>query len=291
MNRIPADVRAKALGMLVEGSSMRSTTRVLGISKNTVNKLLVEAGAACAAYHDEHVRGVSADRVECDEIWSYCYAKERNAPNAKGVIDGAGDLWTWTAIDAETKLIISWLVSDTREVAHAVHFMKDLEARLTHRVQLTTDGLASYLDAVDAAFAGEVDYSQLVKVFGSFQNMDGPRRYTPQGVTDVRRTEVVGDPDPDYITTSHVERHNLTIRMAVRRFTRLTNAFSKKVQNHIHALALYFVYYNFCWIHRTLGTTPAVASGLAEYPRNVRWIGDLLDEFHGRPPHHSRRPY
>ena len=263
--------------MLVDGSSMRAISRVLGISRNAVARLLVNAGAACAAFHDKAVRGVRARRVECDEIWSFCYAKERNAPRAKGVIDHAGDLWTWTGLDVDSKLLISWLVSQGRDAVYAVEFMTDLKSRLTHRVQLTTDRHGVYLEAVDTAFGGDVDFAQLVKVYG-MQDPDAPRRYSPYGVTDTWSEGFVGNPDPEYITTSHVERHNLTMRMSMRRFTRLTNAFSKKVENHIHELALYAVWYNFVRPHGSLfGQTPAQAAGLAPFPYNVRWIGDLID--------------
>ena len=284
MNRLPVGVRAEALNMLVEGSSMRAICRVLGISRNTVTKLLVEAGAACVAYHNRVVREVRARRVQCDELWSYCYAKERNKALVKGGLDGVGDLWTWTGLDTETKLIVSWLVSQGRDAVYAIEFMTDLASRLTHRVQLTTDKHGAYLEAVDSAFGGEVDFSQLVKMYGRSEDEDGARRYSPSGVKGIKRFGIVGNPDPEHISTSLVERHNLTMRMSMRRFTRLTNAFSKKVENHVHALALYFVWYNFARVHMTLGTTPAVAAGLADYPRNIRWIGDLIDEFHDRPP-------
>ena len=263
--------------MLVEGSSMRAISRVLGISLTTVLKLLVDAGSACASFHDEAVRGVRAQRVQCDEIWSFCYAKERNATRAKGVIDAAGDLWTWTGLDVESKLIVSWLLSQGRDAVYAVEFMTDLKSRLAHRVQLTTDRHGAYLEAVDTAFEGDVDFSQLVKMYG-MQDPDAPRRYSPMGVTGMEPYKVVGNPDPEHISTSHVERHNLTMRMSMRRFTRLTNAFSKKMENHIHALALYFVHYNFVRPHGSLfGQTPAQAAGLAPYPYHVRWIGELID--------------
>ena len=264
--------------MLVEGMSMRSISRTLGISRTTVDKLLVDAGRACLAYHDENVRGVQARLIECDEIWSFVYAKEKNAAKAKGVIDAAGDHWTWTALDSETKLIISWHVSQTRDAPPAVEFMRDLKSRLAGRVQLTTDGLGAYVEAVDYAFMSDVDFAQLVKVYGSKseEEIEGERKYSPYGVTGRTDIGVVGYPDPDYISTSYVERHNLSIRMGVRRYTRLTNAFSKKLANHVHNLALYFVYYNFCWVHGTLKTTPAVAAGLADYPRSVRWLNDMI---------------
>lgn len=261
---------------------MRATARVLGIARATVDKLLVEAGTACAAYHNEEVRGVTARRVECDEIWSFCYAKERNKGRAQGVIDGAGDVWTWTGIDSETKLIISWLVSQGRDAAYALEFMTDLKSRLTHRIQLTTDKHGAYLEAVDTAFGGDVDFAQLVKLYGMQEDEGVSRRYSPVGLRESGTIGIFGDPDPDYISTSHVERHNLTMRMSMRRFTRLTNAFSKKIENHVHALALYFVYYNFCRDHETLGRTPAQAAGLADWRRDIRWIGDLVDEFYGR---------
>ena len=268
--------------MLVEGSSMRAISRVLGIARATVDKLLVEAGAACSVYHDQQVRAIHARRLQCDEIWSFCYAKERNVAEVKGGLDGVGDIWTWTGIDTESKLIVSWLVSQGRDAVYAVEFMTDLKSRLSHRVQLTTDRLVVYLDAVNEAFGGEVDYAQLVKLYGRQQDETGARRYSPSGVKGSSPIGVIGKPDPEHISTSLVERHNLTMRMSMRRFTRLTNAFSKKVENHVHALALYFVWYNWVRPHMTLGTTPAVAAGLADYPRDIRWIGELIDQHYGR---------
>ena len=277
MNRLPEAVRAAALNMLVEGSSIRSVTRVLGVSKNTVTKLLVDAGRACLSYHNEHVRGIDARRVQVDEIWCYAYAKAKNAATARGVIDGAGDVWTWTAIDPDTKLLVSWLVSLGREPVSARDFMSDLKGRLASRVQLTSDGFGAYLQAVDSAFAGEVDYSQLVKVYGGVRDEEsGQRRYSPSRVGGASRVAVVGDPDPEFISTSIVERHNLNMRMSMRRYTRLTNAFSKKVENHAHAMALHTVWYNFCWVHGSLGTTPAVAAGLAEFPQDARWLSKMI---------------
>ena len=280
MNRLPTDKRVEALSMLCEGSSMRSISRTLGISRTTVDKLLVDAGRACAAYHDLTVRDVVANYVECDEIWSYVYAKERNAAKAKGVVDAVGDVWTWTAIDPETKLLISWHVSQSRETENAAVFMRDLKSRLAGRVQLTTDGLPSYVDAVAAEFVRDVDFSQLFKVFGTktVENMPKERKSALRGVTNSKEMVMYGEPDLDHISTSHVERMNLNMRMGMRRFTRLTNAFSKKVVNHVHALALYFVYYNYCWIHGTIKTTPAVEAGLADYPRTVRWLHDMIED-------------
>ncbi len=277
MNRLPEALRARALNLLVEGSSMRSISRVLGISRNTVAKLLVDAGDACARYHDERVRGVRAERIQCDELWSFCYAKQSKAPQATGIIDGAGDVWTWTAIDRDTKLLIGWLVSQGRDATAASQFITDLELRLSHRVHLTTDGFSHYLDAVDNAFAGEIDFGQLVKSYGQPVEQLGHRRYSPRRVMGAYKVHIVGEPDFDSMSTSHVERHNLTMRMSMRRYTRLTNAFSKKFANHVRAVALYSVWYNYCRVHMSLGTTPAVAAGLAEYPRNIRWIGSLID--------------
>lgn len=276
MNRLPEEVRARALNLLVEGSSIRAIARVLGISKTTVAKLQVDAGEACARYHDERVRGIRAERVQADEIWSYCYAKQVNAPKTQRVFDVAGDVWTWTAIDRDTKLLIAWLVSAGRDAAYASQFMTDLELRLEHRVQLTTDGYNVYLQAVEDAFAGEIDFGQLVKMYGSPVE-ETHRRYSPQRVMGSYKVKMVGEPSFDDMTTSHVERHNLTMRMSMRRYTRLTNAFSKKFANHVRAVALYAVWYNFCRVHGTIGKTPAQAAGLAEFPRDMRWLGGLVD--------------
>ena len=278
MNKLPIAKRTQILNMLVEGSSMRSISRVVGVSINTVTKLLVDAGEACREYHDKTVREAHASRVEADEIWSFCYSKQRNAPMAKGDPDYAGDVWTWTGIDRDSKLILSWAVSPGRGSEYAIEFMDDLRSRLANRVQLTTDGHKAYLEAVEGAFGGDVDYAQLVKLYGASQEtVQG--RYSPAVCLGANKTSVVGNPAHDSISTSFVERHNLTTRMSLRRFTRLTNAFSKKLENHLHALALYFVFYNFCRPHKSLkGNTPAMSAGLADYPHDLAWIVDLIEQ-------------
>ncbi|OQW42101.1 MAG: transposase [Proteobacteria bacterium SG_bin5] len=261
MNKLPLSKRVQILAMLCEGLSMRSISRVADVSINTVAKLLVEAGEAALALHDEHVRGVKASRIQCDEIWSFCYAKEKNVATAKAAPEGAGDVWTWTAIDADTKLMVSYFVGD-RGAESAMILMDDLRARLANRVQLTTDGHKAYLEAVEGAFGADVDYAQLVKLYGA--TVAAPGRYSPAECIGARKQRVEGNPDIAHVSTSHVERMNLSIRMQNRRFTRLTNAFSKKLDNHIHALALYFAFYNFCRIHKSLRVTPAMAAGITD---------------------------
>ena len=288
MNKLPVEKRIHALNMLVEGSSMGSITRVLGISFNTLSKLLIDAGKACAEYHDQAVRDVPARHVQCDEIWAFCYAKAKKAPYAHGVIDSAGDAWTWTGIDSDSKLIISWLVTLGRDSGYALEFMDDLRSRLTNRVQLSTDGHRAYLGAVEGAFGGDVDYAQLVKLYGQPDESDR-RRYSPSYCVGTRKVPVVGNPDMNELSTSYVERHNLTMRMSMRRFTRLTNAFSKKLENHYHAQAFYFTYYNWVRLHKSLGNrTPAQAAGLAECAFDMRWIVGLID---ARAPKPKRGPY
>ncbi len=254
---------------------MRAISRVVGISINTVTKLMVEAGEACAAYHDETVRNVHAKRVQCDEIWSFCYAKAKNVAAAKAAPEEAGDVWTWTALDADSKLIVSYLVGG-RDGDYALEFMDNVRQRLAKRVQLTTDGHKAYLDAVEEAFGADVDYAQLVKLYGAAPD-GGKGRYSPAECTGIRKTRVEGSPDPKHVSTSYVERSNLSIRMGNRRFTRLTNAFSKKLENHIHMLSLYFVHYNFCRMHKTLRMTPAMAAGVSSTLRDVEWIVNLID--------------
>ncbi|MEQ1540991.1 MAG: IS1 family transposase [Novosphingobium sp.] len=262
MNKLPLSKRVQILAMLCEGSSMRSISRVADVSINTVSKLLVEAGEAAITVHGEYVQNVTASRIQCDEIWSFCYAKQKNAKALDNAPDGAGDVWTWTALDADTKLIVTYLVG-SRDADCANQFMDDLAWRLANRVQLTTDGLKAYVEAVEGAFGMNVDYGMLVKLYG-----EGPlspeRRYSPMECIGARKRRVTGNPDASDISTSHVERQNLTMRMSMRRFTRLTNAFSKKWENHVHAIALYFYHYNFCRIHKSLRVTPAMAAGITD---------------------------
>lgn len=261
MNKLSIEKRRQILAMLCEGSSMRSISRIVDVSINTVSKILVEAGEACLILHDETVHNVKASRIQCDEIWSFCHAKQKNVASAKAAPEGAGDVWTWTAIDADTKLIVSYYVGD-RSGESAMCLMDDLQARLANRVQLTTDGHKAYLEAVEGTFGGDVDFAQLVKMYGPTVSPAG--RYSPAECTGIKKIRVEGNPDIKHVSTSYVERQNLTMRMSMRRFTRLTNAFSKKLDNHIHALALYFVFYNFTRIHKTLRVSPAMAAGITD---------------------------
>lgn len=285
-NVLDTNKRAQILSMLVEGMSMRSISRVVGCSINTVTKLLIDAGNACLDFHDENVVGLKSERIECDEIWSFCYAKKKNADKA-GTPDFAGDVWTWTSLDSDSKLICNWFVGG-RDAEFAKLFMDDLAARLDNRVQLTTDGHKAYLEAVDGAFGDEIDYAQLVKLYGS-QPQGKTTRYSPAECTGIKKKVRTGNPDEKKVSTSYVERHNLTMRMSMRRFTRLTNAFSKKFDNHCHALALYFVYYNFCRIHKSLKVTPAMEAGLSETVRDMEWIVGLIDA--RAPAPKKRGPY
>jgi IS1 family transposase len=288
MNKLPIQKRTQILAMLCEGSSMRSISRIADVSINTVSKLLVEAGEACLAIHDEHVRDVKASRIQCDEIWSFCYAKAKNVATAKAAPDGAGDVWTWTAIDADSKLMVSYFVGD-RGAESAMILMDDLRARLANRVQLTTDGHRAYLEAVEGAFGADVDYAQLVKLYGELGGNGPEKRYSPAECQGVKKRRVEGNPDIAHVSTSHVERMNLSIRMQNRRFTRLTNGFSKKLGNHIYALALYFAFYNFCRIHKSLRMSPAMAAGITDRLWSLEDIVAKIDEM--APPVAKRGPY
>jgi IS1 family transposase len=261
MNRLNREERAKILQMMAEGVSLRAISRMTGISRNTGLKLVADAGQAFAAYQDKAFRNLPCKRLQVDEIWSFTYAKDKNVRNAKAAPDGAGDTWTFTAIDADTKLVMSWLVG-ARDSETAYNFMYDLSERLANRVQLTSDGLRVYIEAVWKNFGENVDFGQLVKLYGL--SPDGQRRYSPAECIGAIKHPVFGDPDAKHISTSFAERQNLNMRMGMRRFTRLTNAFSKKIENHIYAVAIYFMHYNFVRIHQTLKITPAMAAGVTD---------------------------
>ena len=269
--------------MLVEGMSMRAVSRVADVSINTVSKLMVEAGQARAAYHDEVIRDVEARKVQCDEIWAFCYAKERNVPLAKAASQGAGDVWTWTALDSDSKMILSYEVGD-RSGATAIEFMDDPWSRLTTRVQLTTDGHKAYLEALEGAFGGDVDYAQLIMLYGDTSQTEA-RRYSPPACVEARKHRVTGKPERAAVSTSHVERHNLTTRMGMRCFTRLTNAFSKMIESHLHMLSLYFVNHNFCRVRKSLRMSPTMAAGVSDTLRDMEWIVGLID---ARAPYPNR---
>ena len=289
MNKLPLKTRSLILNMLCEGQSMRATARLADVSFNTVAKLLIAAGTVCADLHDEHVQGVTASKVQCDEIWSFTYAKQKNVAGAKAAPEEAGDTWTWTALDSDSKLIISWLVGG-RSSEYAIEFMDDLRSRLENRVQLTTDGHKAYLEAVEGAFGGDVDYAQLIKLYGEPTGQKGhERKYSPAECTGAKKEIISGFPVKADVSTSHVERQNLTMRMHMRRFTRLTNAFSKKFENHMHMVALYTMFYNFCRIHKTLRVTPAMEAGLTDHVWDMEDIIAAMDAVAPKPG--KRGPY
>ena len=275
MNKLPIATRVQILSMLVEGSSLRSISRITGVSINTVSKLLVDAGKVCSDFHDKNVIGVQSKRIQCDEIWSFCYAKAKNVKHASAAPDQAGDVWTWTAIDADTKLIASWLVG-SRDMQAAIMFLQDLRSRVVGTPQFTADGHKVYPHAMSRAFGDEIDLAQLIKVFGPTPK-GNESRYSPPACVGIKTRTVSGNPDADYINTSFAERQNLTMRMSMRRFTRLTNAFSKKFENHCHALALYFYHYNFQRLHKSLRVTPAMAAGISKELLTWETIVDWID--------------
>ncbi|WP_158752689.1 IS1 family transposase [Dyella sp. S184] len=285
MNRMPLAERAKILGLLVEGMSLRAVSRIADCSINTVTKLLVDVGTACAEFQDATMRNLPCKRIQCDEIWSFVGAKQKNVPAEREGEFGVGDVWTWTAICADTKIIASWMVGD-RGAAAANAFIADLAGRLSNRIQLTTDGHKVYVDAVERAFGSDIDYAMLIKLFG-----EGPvspeRKYSPSEHIGTKTVRIEGEPNPAHISTSYVERQNLTMRMSMRRFTRLSNAFSKKVDNHMHAVALHFMHYNFGRIHKTLRVTPAMEAGVSDHVWSLEEIAALVKE----PVAKARGPY
>jgi IS1 family transposase len=270
MNRLPVAKRAHILNLLVEGNSLRAASRIADVSINTVYKLAIDAGEACSVYQDQAFRNLPCKRIQLDEIWSFVYTKQRNVMLAKAAPESAGDVWTWVAICADTKLVPSWRLGD-RSGATAIEFVCDLSKRLANRVQITSDGHRAYLQA---GFGADVDYAQLIKMYGEVPHPAG--RYSPAQIQGTKTFCCTGDPDPKHISTSYVERQNLTMRMSMRRFTRLTNAFSKKVENHAHAVSLHYMHYNFVRIHRTLRVTPAMAAGISSRLWDVTDIAQLI---------------
>jgi len=274
MNRLPLQDRAQILSLLVEGNSLRAIARITGKSINTVTKLLVDVGTACDLYQNEHLRNLKCKRVQVDEIWSFCGMKEKNVPPMRKGEFGKGDVWTWVAIDAETKLVPSWLIG-TRGYRYARLFIDDLAGRMANRIQLTSDGHKAYLVAVEKTFGGDVDYAMLVKLYGNAEGNGNERRYSSGECCGAIKGAVCGDPDEKHISTSFVERQNLTMRMGMRRFTRLTNGFSKKVENHACAVGLHYMFYNFGRIHKTLRVTPAMEAGISDHVWSLEEIAEL----------------
>jgi IS1 family transposase len=276
MNKLQTGKRAQILNCLVEGNSLRATARLTGASINTVVKMLIDAGNACSRYQDEVFRNLSCKRLQCDEIWAFCYAKDKNCTEEMKQ-KGAGSIWTWAAIDADTKLIPCWYVG-SRDAEAAHHFMHDLAGRLAHRVQLTTDAHRPYLVAVEDAFGSEIDFATLIKIYGKPLSEGPETRYSPAQCMGARKAAITGRPDYAHVSTSLVERQNLTMRMSMRRFTRLTNGFSKKVENHEHAVALHFMHYNFCRIHKSLRVNPAMEAGIADHVWSLEELIQMIDE-------------
>lgn len=282
MNKLDAKRRAQVIAALVEGNSIRATVRMTGVAKNTVTKLLVDMGAVCSAYQDRTLRNLTCQRIQCDEKWSFCHAKEKNVPEVHKGEFGYGDVWTWTAIDADSKLAVSWFVGN-RDSAHAKLFISDVAERVANRIQITTDGHKVYLDAVYEGFGGEVDYAMLIKVYG--KESIAEKRYSPAAYEGSEKRAILGAPDMKHVSTSHVERQNLTMGMSMRRFTRLTNVFSKKVENLASAVSLHFMYYNFARPHQALtkrengySTTPAMTAGVTDHVWTLAEIVALLED-------------
>jgi len=280
MHKLDRKTRSHILHLLCEGNSIRAVTRLTGASKKAVSKLMVDAGQAAAWYQDRVFVGLTCKRIQVDEIWAFIYAKQKNVARAKNAPANAGDVWTWTAIDADTKLIPSWYIGG-RDSDSAIIFMDDLASRLANRVQLTSDGHRAYLEAVEGAFGSDIDYAMLVKVYGP--SLEGEKRYSPAECIGAAKHRVEGDPDPKHVSTSFVERSNLNLRMHTRRFTRLTNAFSKKIENHAHSVALFALYYNFVRIHKTLRTTPAMAAGVTKRLWEIGDVVEVLEAWEARP--------
>jgi len=287
MNKLSSFDRARILHMLCEGSSIRSITRVLEVGKNTVIRLMIDAGKACAAYHDEHVVALKSKRVQVDEIWSFVYAKQKNVADAKAAPNNAGDAWTWTALDADSKLIVSYFIGG-RDGDCAAWFIDDLATRLANRVQLTSDGHKAYLEAIEGAFGADIDYAMLNKIYGASPE-SAKGRYSPAECIGIKKDRIEGRPDMKHVSTSYVERSNLTQRMHNRRFTRLTNGFSKKFENHAFSVALFAMYYNFVKTHSTLRMTPAMAAGVSKSPWEVSDIVALVEAREVAPS--KRGPY
>jgi len=286
MNKIDNKKKVQVVAALVEGNSIRATVRMTGVSKNTIVKLLADLGAACAEYQDKAFRNLTCRKIQCDEIWSFVGAKAKNVPEDRREEFGYGDVWTWVSMDAETKLVPCWLVGP-RNTEAAMEFIHDLASRLANKVQLTTDGHRPYLEAVESAFGGDIDYAQLVKIYGASPSKQDQIKYSPADCLGAKKIVVSGNPKKSDVSTSYIERQNLTMRMSMRRFTRLTNGFSKKVENHAHAIALHYMYYNFVRLHKSLRCTPAMAAGVTSNLWSIEDIVALLPEVEAK----ERGPY